>query len=87
MSEIFTAPRGINFPKPPPLPESAGLPSRSDMRRSLIIELSNEMEILESEATAIRSQQREIFETVWSEFFGNNSFPAVKNAFIFRMNL
>lgn len=82
-------PRGLNFPpsgsnQDLPIPPQ---PTRADMRRSLFIELSNEMEVLERERDAHRAEMGIAFESAWDDLFGKNVFPHYRKQFRQRLGL
>ena len=84
-------PRGLNFPpsgydapaSPPPHPE----PTRGEMRRSLLIEISNEMEVLEREHSEFRKHIQMSFDLAWDEVMGKAVLPQSRLAIKQRLGL
>lgn len=81
MHEAPPMPRGLNFPSPPPTPNNQNEPTRADLRRSLITELSIEMESLERDYEAKTRGMSQTFDRLWDNHFGVAAFTESRNAF------
>lgn len=89
MHQAPPMPRGLNFPPGnqgqdlPTPPE----PTRADLRRSLITELSIEMEQLERSHDMHKKELGHIFETTWDEMFGKDVFPGTRKFFKMKLGI
>jgi hypothetical protein len=84
----------MEYPQPPPMPKAQFLPNeqpqqptRAELRRSLFVELSTEMEILEREALLNKDFMSKEFNNLWEEFFGPNVFLKTRDIFKQRLGL
>jgi hypothetical protein len=75
-----------NFPKPPPLPDVPQA-SKSDLRRKMILEISNELEAIENEFDAYKRNISTSFDLAWREAFGEGCFELDRKHIRIRMGL